>query len=79
MHEIEGTLEMQRMLLQKLAQQENGAKGLVSKWPGRGPGGQRIMGSRWEASPASTGSASDADLETCRKEVVLAISTIWRR
>jgi len=78
MHEIEGTLEMQRMLLQKLAQKENTAKGLISKWPGRGPGGQRIMASRWEASEPTT-SVSDADFETCRKEVALAISTIWRR
>lgn len=78
-YEIEGTLEMQKMLLQKLAQQENTAKGLISKWPGRGPGGQRIMDSRWEASSESTASASDADPETCRKEVALAISTIWRR
>jgi hypothetical protein len=67
------------MILQKFAQKENIAKGLISKWPGRGSGGQRIIGSRWEASPEPTTSVSDADFETCRKEVALAISTIWRR
>lgn len=77
--EIKGSFEIQKMLLQKLARQENAAKGLISKWPKRGPGGQRIMDSEWEASPEPTVSASSTDLEAYRKDVALAISTIWGR
>lgn len=84
MQEIEGTMEVQNMLLQKLARQENAVKGLTSLSLGRDSGGQSILGSvlptlTSSALPESTGSASDADLETSRKEVALAISTIWRK
>jgi hypothetical protein len=40
-HHVEGTLEMQKLLLQGLARKENTAKGLGCKWLGRTESGQR--------------------------------------
>jgi hypothetical protein len=44
LHDAEGTLEMQKMLLGKLARRENTVKGLVYHHGKRSMNGQRVMG-----------------------------------
>lgn len=76
-HDVEGTLEMQKMLLQKLAEQENAVKGLVCKWPKRPLGGQRITSSRWEFLPESSAAISKAELEQWKRDMTQALQMVW--
>jgi len=79
LHDAEGTLEMQKMLLGKLARRENTVKGLVYHHGKRSMNGQRVMGLGWESSrrfPALD-PASEADLEGWKREMAQALYTIW--
>jgi hypothetical protein len=81
LHDAEGTLEMQKMLLGKLARRENTVKGLVYYHGKRSINGQRVMGLGWESSrhfPAPEADpASEADLEGWKREMAQALYTIW--
>jgi|SRR5579871_3392794 len=50
LHDVEGILEMQKMLLGKLARRENTVKELVYHHGKRSMNGQRVMGLSWENS-----------------------------
>jgi len=76
-HDVEGTLEIQKMLLLKLAEQENSVKGLACKWPKRPLGGQRVTGSRWEFEPEPALVISWAELKQRKKDMTEALHKIW--
>ncbi|KAF2193604.1 hypothetical protein K469DRAFT_550699 [Zopfia rhizophila CBS 207.26] len=75
-YDTKGVLEVQRMLLQKLAAQENVVKGLSSHWSKEYLNG-REMNSKYELqSPTST---STANLERFKEDTVLAVQATWNR
>ena len=78
-HEVEGTLEVQRMLLHKLAQRENAVKGLLHKWTRRSRNGRRVKESVWEGLPSPDRSILEDDLEVWKRDMAQALHTIWRR
>lgn len=61
MHLVEGTLEMQCSLLQRLARQENAAKGLTGETPGQTQGNPIAL----------------AALEKEKLELIQALDSIW--
>jgi hypothetical protein len=74
-HEARGTLEMQALLLQELARQENAAKGLVWQHGRR----QKEMGMGWaRCSPAPSVDAA-TDIDIWKRDMAQALYSIWGR
>ena len=68
-HQIEGSLDTQKQLLQQLARKENAAKGLDSEWVGQSKSYQRGMKAECEI--------AEAQLLQKKKDTVEALHKIW--